>query len=67
MRPWARGLQVIAALALAFVAVSSIWQAVRQESWGPIAEGLWIPAVVVATCWPSMYRRCLPRRNRQAG
>jgi hypothetical protein len=67
MKPWMRWLQVIARLALVFVVVSSIVQAVRQGSWGPIAEGLWIPAVVVATCWPGTYRRCLPRRNRQAG
>ena len=68
MRPWTRWLQVIAVLALVFVAVSSVVQAVRQGSWGPIDDGGWIPAVVVATCWPGTYRgRCLPRRNRQAG
>ena len=66
MRPWTRWLRVIAGLALMFVVVSSITQAVRQGSWGPIAEGLWIPAVVVATCWSSL--RCTrPRRNRQVG
>jgi hypothetical protein len=67
MRAWTRGLQVIAGLALVLVAVSSVVQAIRQGSWGPIAEGLWIPAVVVAACWPGTYRRCLPRRNRPAG
>ena len=62
-----RRLSVIAALVLLFVAVSSVVLAVRQGSWWPIAEDLWIPAVVVA-CWPGMYRsRCLPRRDRQAG
>ena len=66
MKPWMRWLQVIAGFALAFVVVSSIVQAVRQGSWEPIAEGLWIPAVVVAA-WPGTYRRCLPRRNRRAG
>ena len=67
MRAWTRGLQVVAGLALVLVAVSSVVQAIRQDSWGPIAEGLWIPAVVVAACWPGTYRRCLPRRNRPAG
>jgi hypothetical protein len=67
MRLRTRWLPVIAGLALAFVAVSSVVQAVGQRSWGPIAEGLWIPAVVVAACWPGAYRRCLPRRDRQAG
>jgi len=52
---------------VAIVAVSSVVAAIRQGSWGPIADGLWIPAVVVATWRPDMYRRCLPRRNRQAG
>ena len=67
MKPRTRRLEVIAGLALVFVAVSSVVQAVRQGSWGPIAEGLWIPAVIVAACWPGPYRRCLPRRHRQAG
>ena len=67
MTPRMRRLAVVAGLALAFVAVSSVVQAVRQGSWGPIAEGLWIPAAVVAACWPGPYRRCRPRRRRQAG
>ena len=67
MKPWTRRLEVIAGLALVFVTVSSVLQAVRQGSWGPIAEGLWFPAVIVTACWPGRYRRCLPRRHRQAG
>jgi hypothetical protein len=61
-----RWLYLIAGLAVAFVAVSSVVQAVLQGSWGPIISVGWIPAVVVAT-WPGTYRRCLPRRNGQAG
>jgi hypothetical protein len=60
---WGR---VIMGLAVAFVAVSSVVQAIRQGSWGPIAEVSWLPAVIVAS-WPGTYRRCLPRRNQQAG
>jgi hypothetical protein len=67
MRVRTRWLPLIAGLALAFVAVSSVALAVRQHSWGPVAEGLWIPAVAVAACWPGAYRPCLPRRGRQAG
>jgi hypothetical protein len=61
-----RWLYLIAGLAAAFVAVSSVVQAVRQGSWGPVISVGWLPAVVVAA-WPGTYRRCLPRRNRQAG
>ncbi len=67
MRLRNRWLAVITALALAFVAVSCIVQAAQQRSWGPIAEGLWLPAVAFAACWPGTYRRCLPRRRRRAG
>ena len=67
MRPWTRGLYLIAGLAVAFVAVSSIVQAVRQGSWGPVVSVAWLPAVIVAT-WPGTYRRrCLPRRRNPAG
>jgi hypothetical protein len=61
-----RWLYLIAGLAAAFVAVSSVVQAVRQGSWGPVISVGWLPAVVVAA-WPGTYRRCLLRRNRQAG
>ena len=67
MRVRTRWLPLIAGLALAFVAVSSVVLAVRQNSWGPVADGGWIPAVIVAACWPGEYRRCRPRRGRQAG
>ena len=66
MRPWTRGLYLIAGLAVAFVAVSSVVQAVRQGSWGPVISVGWLPAVVVAT-WPGSYRRCLPRRRNLMG
>ena len=66
MRPWKRGLYLVAGLAVAFVAVSSIVQAVRQGSWGPVISVGWLPAVVVAI-WPGSYRRCLPRRRNPAG
>ena len=66
MRPWERWLYVIAGLAAAFVTVAAIVQAVRQGSWGPIAEGGWVPAVVVAT-WPRRDRRCELRRRGVAG
>jgi hypothetical protein len=67
MRVWTRWLPLVAGLALAFVAVSSVVLAVGQHSWDPVAEGLWIPAVGVAACWPGTHRRCLGRRGRQAG
>jgi hypothetical protein len=63
MKPWT-WFTVIAGLAAAFVAVSSITLAIRQDSWGPIVSVGWLPAVIVAT-WPATYRRCLPRRNQQ--
>ena len=66
MKSCARWWQVIAGLAVAIFAVSATVQAIRQGSWGPIVEVGWLPAVIVAT-WPGTYRRCLPRRNRQAG
>lgn len=57
-----RWLYLIAGLAVAFIAVSSVVQAVRQGSWGPVISVGWLPAVVVAA-WPGTYRRCLPRRG----
>jgi hypothetical protein len=44
MRPWIRWLYVIAGVAAAFVAVSSIVQAVRQGSWTPVVSVAWLPA-----------------------
>lgn len=66
MISWMRWLPVIAVLALAFVAVSAAVQSIGQGSWTPVEEVLWIPAVIPA-CMPGTYRRCLPRRSRQAG
>ena len=67
MKPWARGIQMVAAIAVAVVAVSSIVQAVRQGSWAPIISVGWLPAVVVATWWPRTRGRCRPRRQGTAG
>jgi len=61
-----RWLYLIAGLAVAFVAVRSVVQAVRQGSWGPVISVGWVSVEEEAT-WPGTYRRCLPRRNRQAG
>jgi len=61
-----RWLYLIAGLAVAFIAVSSVVQAVRQGSWGPVISVGWLPAVVIAA-WPGTYRRCLPRRNGRPG
>jgi len=65
MRSWIRWLYAIGGVAAAFVAVSSIVQAVRQGSWTPIVSVAWLPAVVVAVR-PGTYRRCLPGRRRPA-
>ena len=62
MKPWARWGYGLAALVVAFVAVSSIVQAIRLGSWTPVISVGWLPAVIVAV-WPGAYRRCLsPRR-----
>jgi roadblock/LC7 domain-containing protein len=65
MRVRRRWLYLIAGLAAAFVAVSSIALAVRQDSWAPIVSVGWIPAVIAASAG-SRYRLCLPRRSGQA-
>jgi hypothetical protein len=67
MKPWARWMYVITACAVTVVAVSSIVQAIRQGSWEPIIAVGWLPAVVVATWWPGMRGRCLPRRQGSSG
>jgi len=67
MSLWTRWLPLIAGFAVVFVAVSSVVLAIGQRSWGPVTEGPWRPAVVVAACWPGAYRRCLPRHGRSAG
>ncbi|HEV3293880.1 MAG TPA: hypothetical protein VG123_33290 [Streptosporangiaceae bacterium] len=65
MKTWTRWMYLIAALVAAFVAVSSVVQAIRQGSWGPVVSVGWIPAVIVAA-WPGANRRCLPRRRNPA-
>ena len=73
MRPCTRWLYVVGGLAAAFVAVSSIVQAISEGSWGPVVSVGWLPAVVVAVLarrrppLPAGARRpgrvsCLPRR-----
>ena len=66
MRTRTRWLYLVAALAAAFVAVSSIAASIRQGSWGPIESVAWIPAVIVAT-WPGASRRCMARRRSSSG
>ena len=60
MKPWKRWLYLVAGLAAPFVAVPSVAQAVRQDSWAPVAAVAWLPAVVAAA-WPGSGRRCLSR------
>ena len=60
-----RWLYLIAGLTATFVAVSTIVQAARLGSWGPVVSVGWIPAVIVAAL--SRGRgRCLPRRRSPA-
>ena len=67
MRPWKRWMSLISGLAAALVAVAVVAQAIRQNSWSPVADMGWLPAVIVA-CWPGYRRgRCLPRRRTPAG
>ena len=62
MKPYTRWGYGLAGLVAAFVAVSSIVQAIRLGSWTPVLSVGWLPAVVVAV-WPRTHRRCLsPRR-----
>jgi len=56
---------LIAGLAVTFVAVSSIVQAVRQGSWGPVISVAWLPAIVVAVA--SGRTRCQVRRDGRLG
>ena len=60
-----RLLYLVAGLAAALVAVSSVVLAIRQGSWAPIISVGWIPAVIIAT-WPGAHRRCVPRRRNPA-
>jgi hypothetical protein len=62
VKPSARWFYLLTGLVAAFVAVSSIVQAISEGSWGPIVSVGWLPAVIVAS-WPVARRRCLsPRR-----
>ena len=65
MKPWKRWLYLVAGLVAVFVAVASVAQAVRQDSWAPVAAVAWLPAVVAAA-WPGSGRRCLSRRRTPA-
>jgi hypothetical protein len=67
MKPWVRWMYVISAVAVAFVAVSSVVAAVREGSWGPVVAVGWLPAVVVATWWPGTRCRCLRGRQGSPG
>jgi hypothetical protein len=61
MRSCARWFYLLTGLAAAFIAVSSVVQAISEGSWGPVVSVGWLPAVIVAS-WPAT-RRCLsPRR-----
>jgi hypothetical protein len=66
MRPCARWFYVVGGLAAAFVAVSSIVQAISEGSLGPVISVGWLPAVVVAS-WPGVGRRCLRGRGGPVG
>jgi hypothetical protein len=53
---------------VAVVAIASVVQAVRQESWEPIWSIGWLPAVLVASVWtPATRRSCGPRLRRLTG
>lgn len=64
MTAWKRWLFAVAVLAAVVVTGSSIAQAVRSGSWGPVLSVIWIPAVVAAIT-PGAYRRCLSRGGGQ--
>ena len=66
MRSCARWFYVVTGLAVAFVAVAAIVQAIREGSWGPIISVGWLPAVIVAS-WPGVGRRCLRGRSGRLG
>lgn len=60
---------VIPVLAIAaFVAVASVVQAVREDSWAPIWSVGWLPAVLVASLWtPASGKPCWPRLRSLTG
>lgn len=55
MRPWARWLRAIAALAALFVAVSSVTNAISKSSGMPALSVRWMPAAIIAV-WPGACR-----------
>ena len=63
---WPRAVVLIPVLAIAgFVALASLAQAVRQESWAPIWSIGWLPAVLVASLWtPASRKPCWSRLRR---
>ena len=66
MRPYKRWFYLIVGLVAAFIAVSSIVQAINEGSWGPIVSVAWLPAVIVASR-PGVGRRCLRGRGGRLG
>jgi predicted membrane channel-forming protein YqfA (hemolysin III family) len=64
MKPSARWLYGVAAVAALLVAVSAIVQSVRQGSWSPVLSVGWLAAVLIAVTSPRATRRCLPHRRR---
>jgi hypothetical protein len=62
MTPWKRWLYLVAGVAVVFVTVATIAQAIREGSWAPVASVAWLPAVIVAA-WPGSGRRCLSQRR----
>ena len=66
MRSCARWFYVVTGLAVAFVAVAAIVQAIREGSWGPIISVGWLPAFIVASR-PGSVRRCLRGRGGRLG
>jgi hypothetical protein len=66
MRSWKRWLFLISGLAAVVIAVAVAAQAIRQNSWSPVVEMGWLPAVIVASGSGSR-RSCWPRRRTPAG
>jgi hypothetical protein len=49
----------------AFIAVASLVQAVRENSWAPVWSIGWLPAVLVGSLWtPASRTPCGPRLRR---
>ena len=52
----------------AVVALATVVQAIRQDSWAPIWAIGWLPAVLVASLWaPASRRPCRPRLRSLVG